>query len=129
MTLGAPQPPTAAVCPLCGPPRVQNHVGETRMAWTSVPIDQHWPHHICVISKVHVTEPFQLEPDDASEFFRDCLVAAKQLQKATGAMKINYEIHGNTIPHLHMHIFTRGTPSVLAREDLMTALRQSLTSS
>lgn len=23
----------------------------------------------------------------------------------TGAVKINYEIHGNSIPHLHMHFF------------------------
>jgi diadenosine tetraphosphate (Ap4A) HIT family hydrolase len=29
-------------------------------------------------------------------------------------MKINYEIHGNTVPHLHVHIFPRheGDPFV-----------------
>lgn len=25
----------------------------------------------------------------------------------TGAVKVNYEIHGNTIPHLHVHLFPR----------------------
>ena len=26
---------------------------------------------------------------------------------ASGATKMNYEVHGNTIPHLHMHFFPR----------------------
>ncbi|HEX9931208.1 MAG TPA: hypothetical protein VGB08_00005, partial [Allosphingosinicella sp.] len=29
------------------------------------------------------------------------------LREASGAAKINYEVHGNTIPHLHMHFFPR----------------------
>jgi diadenosine tetraphosphate (Ap4A) HIT family hydrolase len=29
------------------------------------------------------------------------------LQAVTGAVKLNYEIHGNTIPHLHTHIYPR----------------------
>ena len=26
-------------------------------------------------------------------------------RKSQGLVKLNYEIHGNTIPHLHVHIF------------------------
>jgi len=29
------------------------------------------------------------------------------LQETTGAVKLNYEIHGNEIPHLHVHLFPR----------------------
>jgi diadenosine tetraphosphate (Ap4A) HIT family hydrolase len=29
------------------------------------------------------------------------------VQKITGAVKLNYEIRGNTIPHLHVHLFPR----------------------
>ena len=32
---------------------------------------------------------------------------AKTLQAITEAVKLNYEIHGNTIPHLHVHLFPR----------------------
>jgi len=32
---------------------------------------------------------------------------SKALHEVTGAIKLNYEIHGNTIPHLHMHLFPR----------------------
>jgi diadenosine tetraphosphate (Ap4A) HIT family hydrolase len=27
--------------------------------------------------------------------------------RVTEAVKMNYEIHGNTLPHLHMHFFPR----------------------
>jgi hypothetical protein len=30
---------------------------------------------------------------------------SKALAAATGAVKLNYEIHGNSLPHLHMHFF------------------------
>lgn len=30
------------------------------------------------------------------------------LKSVTGAVKLNMEIHGNTIPHLHVHFFPRG---------------------
>lgn len=32
---------------------------------------------------------------------------AEVVQKITGAVKLNYEIHGNTIPHLHVHLLPR----------------------
>jgi diadenosine tetraphosphate (Ap4A) HIT family hydrolase len=38
---------------------------------------------------------------------KEAQVAAKVLKEVTGAMKIKYEIHGNTAPHLHMHLFPR----------------------
>jgi diadenosine tetraphosphate (Ap4A) HIT family hydrolase len=38
---------------------------------------------------------------------KEVQVAARALKEATQAMKINYELHGNTAPHLHMHLFPR----------------------
>ena len=35
------------------------------------------------------------------------LLVAEAAGRATGAAKLNYEIPGNTIPHLHMHLFPR----------------------
>ena len=34
-------------------------------------------------------------------------MVAEAVQAVTGSPKLNYEIYGNTIPHLHMHIFPR----------------------
>ena len=38
---------------------------------------------------------------------RDVQRASKAAHEITGAVKMNYEIHGNTIPHLHLHLFPR----------------------
>jgi len=38
---------------------------------------------------------------------RDLQRVAAALQEITRAVKLNYEIHGNTIPHLHVHLFPR----------------------
>jgi diadenosine tetraphosphate (Ap4A) HIT family hydrolase len=32
---------------------------------------------------------------------------SRSVQAVTGAVKLNYEIHGNTIPHLHIHVYPR----------------------
>ena len=38
---------------------------------------------------------------------RDMRALSAALQAVTGAIKMNQEIHGNTIPHLHVHFFPR----------------------
>jgi len=38
---------------------------------------------------------------------RDLRRASAAIAAATDAVKLNYEIHGNTVPHLHVHIFPR----------------------
>lgn len=38
---------------------------------------------------------------------RDAGRVSRALLPATGAVKLNYEIHGNSPSHLHMHFFPR----------------------
>ncbi len=38
---------------------------------------------------------------------RDARKVSMAVASVTGAVKMNYEIHGNSIPHLHMHFFPR----------------------
>lgn len=38
---------------------------------------------------------------------RDLQRVAAAIQEITRAVKMNYEIHGNSIPHLHVHLFPR----------------------
>jgi diadenosine tetraphosphate (Ap4A) HIT family hydrolase len=35
------------------------------------------------------------------------MAAARGLARLFSPAKMNYEIHGNTVPHLHMHLFPR----------------------
>lgn len=40
-------------------------------------------------------------------FMSDVQKVGKALHKITGAIKINYEIHSNSGPHIHCHLFPR----------------------
>jgi len=64
---------------------------------------------VAVVAKRHVIEPFELPPLSAVAFWRDVLVVAKALANLFSPLKMNYEVHGNTIPHLHVHLYPRFT--------------------
>lgn len=51
--------------------------------------------------------PYELSAEEVSAFMRNIQRAGRAVQEVTGAVKMNYEIHGNTIPHLHVHLFPR----------------------
>ena len=87
-----------------------------------------------VLSKAHSEHFFDLPEDDMRGFISDVQKAAKALHRVTGAVKINYEIHGNSMPHLHVHLFpsilmtiSRALPSTTGKlnRPLTTATRSS----
>jgi diadenosine tetraphosphate (Ap4A) HIT family hydrolase len=55
----------------------------------------------------HVVEPYELAADERALFFDDLAVVGKGLQTAFKADKMNYNILGNVVPHLHAHIIPR----------------------
>jgi diadenosine tetraphosphate (Ap4A) HIT family hydrolase len=62
----------------------------------------------CVVgSKYHNIHFYDLPIDEMTLFMSDVQKVAKVLHGLTGAVKINYEIHGNSGPHLHCHLFPR----------------------
>lgn len=65
------------------------------------------PGYTAVFAKRHVREPFELEPDEQDRWWADCMLVARAMQEVFRPTKLNYEIHGNTIEHLHLHLFPR----------------------
>jgi len=60
-----------------------------------------------LLSKKHYMELYEMSKEDLLSFMTDVQKASRALKKVTGATKINYEIHGNSMPHLHVHLFPR----------------------
>ncbi len=60
-----------------------------------------------LITREHYVELFDLDEEALLGFMKEVQVAARVLKEVTGAFKINYELHGNTVPHMHMHLFPR----------------------
>lgn len=63
--------------------------------------------YVCLVSKIHAVELHHLNNAAGAAFMRDARRVSAALAASTGAVKLNYEIHGNTLPHLHMHFFPR----------------------
>jgi diadenosine tetraphosphate (Ap4A) HIT family hydrolase len=55
----------------------------------------------------HAIELHDLSDGEGAAFMRDAQRLSRAIAAATDAVKLNYEIHGNTIPHLHLHVFPR----------------------
>lgn len=55
----------------------------------------------------HVAEPTQLSTDEAAAFWRDLLHVGRALEAHFSPIKLNYDILGNSVPHLHTHVIPR----------------------
>ena len=94
-------------CPICKEGRPRDLLGELGASWVTGPEVAPLPGYACVVSKRHVVEPFDLPPADQARFWQDIVLTATALASLFRPVKMNYEIHGNTIPHLHLHLFPR----------------------
>jgi diadenosine tetraphosphate (Ap4A) HIT family hydrolase len=76
-------------------------------SWLTMPEHAAMPGYVCLVSRVHAVELHDLSNAQVESFVRDARKVSSALSKVTNAVKLNYEIHGNTLPHLHMHFFPR----------------------
>lgn len=64
--------------------------------------------YACVMFRLrHAVELHDLSAEEGAAFMRDVQRVSGAVAAVTGAVKLNYEIHGNTLPHLHLHVFPR----------------------
>lgn len=62
---------------------------------------------ILVYNKAHATELFHLNRQDLIAYSEDLAKVAQAIHQAYGPHKINYELLGNAVPHLHWHVIPR----------------------
>jgi len=55
----------------------------------------------------HVAEPTELEPDEASAYWLEVVRVARVLESQLRPVKMNYDLLGNSLPHLHTHLVPR----------------------
>lgn len=93
-------------CPFCTTEPWSGHV-ELPVSRVLIPEEAVLPGYVLVVSRRHVIEPYELPPDESARFWADAMRAAAAVASVVRPVKVNYEIHGNTIPHLHLHVFPR----------------------
>jgi diadenosine tetraphosphate (Ap4A) HIT family hydrolase len=55
----------------------------------------------------HVAEPTELAQDEASRYWIEVLRVADALERHLEPVKTNYDVLGNSLPHLHTHVIPR----------------------
>jgi diadenosine tetraphosphate (Ap4A) HIT family hydrolase len=94
-------------CPICRHGRPRDVIAEFGAVWVTAQREAALPGYACVVSKRHVVEPFHLADEDAARFWAEAMLIARRLAEFTDAVKMNYGVHGNVIPHLHLHLWPR----------------------
>jgi diadenosine tetraphosphate (Ap4A) HIT family hydrolase len=69
--------------------------------------DQYYPGYTLVIARRHATELYHLQDGESTAYFQDMLRVARAIDRAFSPRKMNYELLGNTVAHLHWHLFPR----------------------
>jgi diadenosine tetraphosphate (Ap4A) HIT family hydrolase len=101
-------------CPLCA--EVQSTETENEYGLTIADLsisrlrlarNQYVKGYCVLICHRHVREPYELAARERQMFFEDMCAAGAALERAFGADKMNFEILGNAVPHLHAHIKPR----------------------
>jgi diadenosine tetraphosphate (Ap4A) HIT family hydrolase len=69
--------------------------------------DQFFPGWTVLVLKRHATELFHLSRDERSRLMEEVSGVAALLAQKWQAVKINYELLGNQLPHIHWHLIPR----------------------
>jgi len=94
-------------CPICCQQEPLDVIAALETSWVTMQEFAPVRGYVCLVSRSHAVELHDLTQEAAAAFMRDAQRVSKSLSAATGAVKLNYEIHGNSLPHLHMHFFPR----------------------
>jgi diadenosine tetraphosphate (Ap4A) HIT family hydrolase len=55
----------------------------------------------------HVAEPTDLSEDEAARYWSELLHVGRALEAHLEPVKLNYDLLGNSLPHLHAHVIPR----------------------
>jgi len=69
--------------------------------------DQFFPGYCLLFTKQHLTELFHLDPLMRQGLMEEVTRSAAALAQLFNPDKINYELLGNMVPHIHWHIVPR----------------------
>ncbi len=69
--------------------------------------DQYFKGYTFVVLKEHETELYRLSDAKRAGFFEEMVRVAEALAQVFKPDKMNYEVLGNKMPHLHWHLIPR----------------------
>jgi diadenosine tetraphosphate (Ap4A) HIT family hydrolase len=100
-------------CPFCRQLAELDDVSAGDMVWQfpqSIVLLGTWQYYLgycLLIARRHATELSQLADEERRGFLDEMCLAARAIEATFHPLKMNYELLGNQVPHLHWHLFPR----------------------
>jgi diadenosine tetraphosphate (Ap4A) HIT family hydrolase len=96
-------------CPMCR--RWDEHsdlrIIELEHSFAVLNRDQYFPGYTLLFTRQHATELFHLDHAVRTALMEEVSTVAKALHTLFQPDKINYELLGNMVPHIHWHLIPR----------------------
>ena len=102
-------------CPFCAKLAAPGLLPDDELVWTfphSLVLLGPWQfyHGYClVVSRTHARELGDLPDAERRAFLDEMCLVARAIGQAFSPHKLNYELLGNQVPHLHWHLFARSS--------------------
>lgn len=100
-------------CPFCWKIETIDEHGAADVVWrfpNSVALLGNWQFYqgyCIVVSRRHATELNELPAAERRAYLDEMCLVAQAIQTCYRPHKLNYELLGNQVPHLHWHLFPR----------------------
>ena len=100
---------TDSVCNAClGTwPRQDHFIADCGLTRAYLHDDQFFPGWTVLVLKHHATELFHLSREERGTLIEEVAQVAAMLVDEWRAVKVNYELLGNQLPHIHWHLIPR----------------------
>jgi diadenosine tetraphosphate (Ap4A) HIT family hydrolase len=117
---------TAAACPACDGqwPAPEQRIADCGSTIAYLHDDQFFAGWTFLVLKRHAAELWQLEPSERARLMEEVTLVAQAVSRAFGAAKMNYELLGNAIAHIHWHLIPRRPDDPAPRQPAWTVAHE-----
>jgi diadenosine tetraphosphate (Ap4A) HIT family hydrolase len=105
-------------------PRVDHRIADFGTSIAYLFEDQFFPGWTVLVLKRHATELFRLSADERSRLIEEVSKIAEALMEAFHPVKINYELLGNQLSHIHWHLIPRLIDDPSPRDPVWTVAHE-----
>jgi diadenosine tetraphosphate (Ap4A) HIT family hydrolase len=82
-------------------------IAELETALAYLHEDQFFPGYVLLVLRRHATELYELAARERAVHLEEVSRVAQALARAFRPVKMNYELLGNQVPHIHWHLVPR----------------------
>ena len=101
---------TAPACVMCGKLGEAGgalHIADLDLSRVFLHEDQFFPGYVLLVLRRHVTELYDLTAAERATLMEEVSRVAQALARVFRPVKMNYELLGNLVPHIHWHLVPR----------------------